>query len=517
MIYKFIKKSGFLVAALLISFGAKSQTKEFDYTFAMEGMDRTYPYPLPLKVTKDNSIVSLCQIYGPTLFTYSLIHKLSPDGKLIWKSLLELVSEPSLPKSVDELNDGTLVCLLKTIPNFGSFLSTNQLITLDGKTGAVLKNVEFSTVDETCDAVKVITHKDQIYTFSTDGYSYSIIQKFDKDLNRLSTVTINDFGAGDAIMNNDSLMILDGASTLVRLDTSLNIIDASHYEITEPLDIMQRNRCKIIVDNGKVYLFQDFLNSSGGSETSLLSLSDFSLSRHFKGLQGFTLSNNMLYLSKANDASGGATVLTKYDLLGKQIWAKQYSNMFGGFFSIGVHDDKVYSADWERDFLDTFYVANKIVKSDTSGVSSCSVDLSGFSITYDTLHLVKTNLTFTTSKLDTIIHAQTVLVNTDFAYADSLYCSSESTTSIHHLGSTTDIEVYPTITSGIVHLNHVDVLKGSSYQLVNVNGQVMINGKLKNVNNSLDISNLPDGFYLLRVLDEKTKVYSTFKIVKQSN
>jgi hypothetical protein len=476
-----------------------------------------------LKVLKDKSILSTT-LWLTESYTGTCVHKLSADGKLVWKTILDAEAINSGPVELDVLDDGSIVCL--TNNHFPLGFGVGQLIKLDSN-GSLVKHAEFTHKSGIFAGISVVTYKNYIFTTSND-YSYprrTLIQKFDKDLNQLASVTVNDFYSQDAVKFQDKLLIVGdrdsvlGAALLV-FDENLNIKNATQYKIIDSSDLWYSQ--KIIVDGANPIITGFYFESDSGiMKKFFIYPDDLSASGRLKGNdnQNLTISKNSLYIvgHDSNDA-----FIANYDLKTRM---KNWTNVYGGkemddLMHVSVVDNTVYSYGTSYSYNTRFFLGVKIFESyivtaDINGKNACAKSRPIADIHFEDMDVVKYDFPYTTTAIDTPYSLYLNVVSTS-DYFDSLACISSSPTNIQHL-STTDIEVYPIVTSGIVHLNHVDVLNGSSYQLVNINGQVMMNGKLKNANNNLDISNLSDGFYLLRVLDEKSKAYSTFKIVKQSN
>jgi len=94
---------------------------------------------------------------------------------------------------------------------------------------------------------------------------------------------------------------------------------------------------------------------------------------------------------------------------------------------------------------------------------------------------------------------------------------SFSTLSINEGPALTDLEisVYPNPTPDVIHL--VTKNTGISYSIFNVLGQsVKSNGFIgANSNQSINLNNLPDGIYILKVQDEQNLSKKSFKIIKK--
>lgn len=74
----------------------------------------------------------------------------------------------------------------------------------------------------------------------------------------------------------------------------------------------------------------------------------------------------------------------------------------------------------------------------------------------------------------------------------------------------TDVKLYPNPTNGILHLENV--IEGTHYTIYNVKGQEMCNGKIKDQQNTINISDLQNGLYAIRLtMNEDITVLKVFK------
>ena len=80
---------------------------------------------------------------------------------------------------------------------------------------------------------------------------------------------------------------------------------------------------------------------------------------------------------------------------------------------------------------------------------------------------------------------------------------------------TLNLSTYPNPTKDNIILN-IDIkdLNNFSYQLFDVKGQCISNGKVKKEKTTISLINLSTGIYILKVL-QKTNQLKTFKIIKQ--
>lgn len=93
------------------------------------------------------------------------------------------------------------------------------------------------------------------------------------------------------------------------------------------------------------------------------------------------------------------------------------------------------------------------------------------------------------------------------------YFESE-TLSIIDLSSNLEISTYPNPTSSILNLK-VEGLRNLklSYKLYNLLGVTLANGSITQINNRINVEDLPSATYILQITDENSTV-KTFKITK---
>jgi hypothetical protein len=521
------KKIGLLMAAMLIDMGVDAQVKNFEYSY---GCGTNSVNAAAVKVLNDKSILSANTWtktdWGSVMGRSSniIVHKLSADGKLIWKTILNAENAYSTPLELDVLGDGSIICFSDAVIGCDGFA---QLIKLDSN-GSLMKHIEFTHASDGYTGFSMVAYKDFVYTTSNTISNYpnrqTLIQKFDKNLNQLASVTITGFYSKDAVKFQDNLLVVGERDTaysgpaLMILDDNLNIKSATQFVIGD--SVSWHSASTITVDFSNPIITGSYTSTDTRlNKNYFIYIDSLHNSRCIYGNKSANLAiaNNSLYVIGEN--SGDAFIANYDTKTGMENW----TNVYGGdeqdeFNNVRVVDNAVYCSGNTLSYKSSksWFYDIYLVKADINGRNTCAKARSIPEMQFEDANIVKYDFSYTIAKIDIPYNINLKAVSTT-NYYDTLACGSSSTSNIQHLSGTADIEVYPTVTSGIVNLNHIDVQKVSSYQLVNVNGQVMMNGKLKNVNNSIDVSNLSDGFYMLRVLDEKTKAYSTFKIVKQSN
>ena len=75
--------------------------------------------------------------------------------------------------------------------------------------------------------------------------------------------------------------------------------------------------------------------------------------------------------------------------------------------------------------------------------------------------------------------------------------------------------VFPNAAGNRITINlDINQIEKPKYALYNMNGQLEDTGKLKSFNQTIDISNLTNGVYLLSIFDKNGNRLSTEKIIK---
>ncbi len=92
----------------------------------------------------------------------------------------------------------------------------------------------------------------------------------------------------------------------------------------------------------------------------------------------------------------------------------------------------------------------------------------------------------------------------------------ESVSSIQQLKSSRNIQVYPNPSKTLININISDFKnKRLEYRIYNLSGQVQDNGKIKKDIQTINISNLTIGVYMLSIYDKKGDRIVTQKIIKE--
>lgn len=522
------RKTTLLMSSLLISMGSYAQNKNFEYTYGGINYDTEI---MNLKVAKDKSILSTSTWYNSVAaLGGSIVHKVSPSGKLIWKTILEC-EEGTYPSGLYELEDSSVVLLVDVIKTNWSIAEESvQLIKLN-KNGSMVASKGFSNKLLGLSAGCIVGFKNHFYTISNDFYAHpkqTTIQKFDQNLNQLASVTINGINSVDGVIAENKLLLvgcrdtINYVPTLIALDTSLNVIEASQYNIMDA-GFVYGAATKIIVDQNKPVIVGDYQTSSGVAKRYFIYPHNLSASRYVYGdiINDLTIKNNSLYIAGSLVGTDGILdcYIAKYDPLTE---TKKWIKGYGGkeheeLRYINIENSMLYSAGISNSFSNRTSTKglpvqeSYLIQADTNGNTGCTKDITTEDIHFAKMTIEKSEFDYTTLINDTL-YTNVFSVITP-AYFDSLACYSAPTSIKQYTG--TEIQVYPTITKGILNINHISQAGRYSFEIINTNGQVVMTEKLKDFSNTIDIASLSNGLYLLRIFDEKTKNYSIFKIVKE--
>jgi hypothetical protein len=63
----------------------------------------------------------------------------------------------------------------------------------------------------------------------------------------------------------------------------------------------------------------------------------------------------------------------------------------------------------------------------------------------------------------------------------------------------TNFEIYPTLTNSTVHIDVYSTPKNTSYYMTSIKGETVLKGSINDWYNTLDVSNLPNGNYIVSV------------------
>lgn len=78
-----------------------------------------------------------------------------------------------------------------------------------------------------------------------------------------------------------------------------------------------------------------------------------------------------------------------------------------------------------------------------------------------------------------------------------------------------DVTTYPNPTSSVLNMKFQgDLSEGLKYELYNLLGQSMLNGRIANSTTEIDLSRLPSAVYLLKISNQNNINFKIFKIIK---
>tara|TARA_B100001109_G_scaffold255872_1_gene261902 strand:+ start:5484 stop:8972 length:3489 start_codon:yes stop_codon:yes gene_type:complete len=95
----------------------------------------------------------------------------------------------------------------------------------------------------------------------------------------------------------------------------------------------------------------------------------------------------------------------------------------------------------------------------------------------------------------------TIYVGNVFAFDDISIVDSSLITSINPISQNQSwkVEFYPNPSKGVYYFKNNDHLKGNSYQILDIKGQMIQEGNLRKQNNQIDLSDSPAGIYFLQI------------------
>lgn len=76
-------------------------------------------------------------------------------------------------------------------------------------------------------------------------------------------------------------------------------------------------------------------------------------------------------------------------------------------------------------------------------------------------------------------------------------------------------KAYPNPTADIVNIELQQNSNGIGYSLTNLKGQTLLNGQFLDIKNKIDLSNQPNGIYLLTLTNQATSQKETIKVIKK--
>lgn len=96
---------------------------------------------------------------------------------------------------------------------------------------------------------------------------------------------------------------------------------------------------------------------------------------------------------------------------------------------------------------------------------------------------------------------------------DSFKNSNSKSSNLKLNNSTELIEIFPNPTKSLLNINNVKNINDTKVEIIDLNGKILIKENITNENTTLNIENLADGFYLVKIINNLEEVFSQ-KIVK---
>ncbi len=103
-----------------------------------------------------------------------------------------------------------------------------------------------------------------------------------------------------------------------------------------------------------------------------------------------------------------------------------------------------------------------------------------------------------------------------FMVVDSLGCLYDGcSVGVGEFNEESQIRIYPNPTNGLFHIDLLSSkieLSNSDYTIINISSQIVQQGELKE---TINVQTLPNGYYILSVLNKKNELYSTPLIISK--
>jgi TonB family protein len=80
---------------------------------------------------------------------------------------------------------------------------------------------------------------------------------------------------------------------------------------------------------------------------------------------------------------------------------------------------------------------------------------------------------------------------------------------------TIDFKIYPNPATEIVNIEISNFEDNLEYQLINSNGQIQKSGQIYNLTEQINISDLENGLYIIRLITEENRLIETQKLIKK--
>ena len=89
--------------------------------------------------------------------------------------------------------------------------------------------------------------------------------------------------------------------------------------------------------------------------------------------------------------------------------------------------------------------------------------------------------------------------------------SRRSTSIVHGLTSTETVQIYPNPVSDVLNINFQKTLQQGKVKIYDMRGNLVIRQK---INKTINVSNLPNGFYMLNIEDKHKQTLFTKIFIK---
>jgi len=184
--------------------------------------------------------------------------------------------------------------------------------------------------------------------------------------------------------------------------------------------------------------------------------------------------------------------------MGNIIWDKKYSNRMSAA-TLDFASDSGYVMIANNPTFDTLM----IVKTDVNGNSGCEEVSGSISVVYPTITEVDVVLNITPTGGSSIYNLveSNLQMNVDLC----------NTTSVPNLNSISEFELFPNPANESLSFNFNSYQTGSFY-VVNILGNILMNGNLISGTQNLDVSALKNGIYMIKFVDGESSVNKKFII-----
>ncbi|MBK6345512.1 MAG: T9SS type A sorting domain-containing protein [Bacteroidales bacterium] len=78
-----------------------------------------------------------------------------------------------------------------------------------------------------------------------------------------------------------------------------------------------------------------------------------------------------------------------------------------------------------------------------------------------------------------------------------------------------EIKIYPNPAKDCITLGTTKISNDMQFQIINTKGQVLKNGQILSEKETIDISRLENGMYMIRIISKELKFSKTEKLIKK--